>query len=160
MQHIEYEEQKKLFQWAKMYEKRYPMLKYLNSSQNGIKAHNVREAARAKATGMRAGFPDVFLPYPYYETIQEQKAPTALSMSGKKISICNAVETKMEIKYCGLFIELKRPIRKGYSKPVISPEQKEWLEYLNAVGYYAIVCYGCEEAIKIISNYLKIPLTN
>ena len=50
--------------------------------------------------------------------------------------------------YAGLFIELKtesgRPTK----------EQKEFIEYLNSVGYKAVVCHGHLEAIKVIEGYL------
>lgn len=48
----------------------------------------------------------------------------------------------------GLFIELKRDRTKRPTK-----EQREWIEYLNAEGYRAVVCYGAEEAIEEIKKY-------
>lgn len=157
MQHIEYEEQKKIFQWARLCERQYPMLKFLNSSQNGVRITNIREATRAKASGMKKGYPDIFLPYPYYQEIvveSNDKAKVGLLMSGKKVSMGG--ETRREIKFCGLFIELKRPKVKGKANPVVSKEQQEWIDYLNSVGYYATVCYGSEEAIELIKRYLVI----
>lgn len=44
-----------------------------------------------------------------------------------------------------LFIEMKR--RKG---GVVSPEQKEWIEYLRSIGYQAEVCRGAEAAIAVL----------
>lgn len=55
--------------------------------------------------------------------------------------------------FYGLFIEMKR---KDKSKARVSPNQKEWIEKLNAIGYRAVVCYGADEAIKEIKNYLEI----
>lgn len=123
MKQVEYLEQVKLFEWARLYANKYECLKWLNSSQNGVRITNPMGAKRAKKAGMSKGFPDIFLPY-----------PTQL--------------------YAGLFIELKRPIVKGQSKPIVSKEQKEWLEYLNSVGYKAVVAYGANEAIQIICDYL------
>lgn len=40
-----------------------------------------------------------------------------------------------------MFIEMKR-VKGG----VVSEEQKDWINYLNSVGYSAIVCKGFEEA--------------
>lgn len=54
----------------------------------------------------------------------------------------------------GLYIEMKRPIVKGEPKPVISPEQKFWIEQLRKQGYKAEVCYGWIEAKQIIEHYL------
>lgn len=49
-----------------------------------------------------------------------------------------------------LFIEMKR--EKG---GVVSPEQKEWIEILNAVaGVKAYVCRGATEAINLVEEYL------
>ena len=52
-------------------------------------------------------------------------------------------------KYHGLRIELKY----GKNKP--TPQQQEWLDHLNECGYKAVVCYGAEEAIAVIKEYLK-----
>jgi hypothetical protein len=50
--------------------------------------------------------------------------------------------------YGGLYIEMKR-VKGG----VVSPEQKEWLEWLNANGSFAVVCKGFEEAKKVVEAY-------
>lgn len=118
-------EQKTIFEWANLNTGKYPMLKYLNASLNGVRT-TIKTAIRAKKTGMKKGYPDIFLPYP-------------------------------NKGYHGLFIELKRnkntnlKISKGY----LTPEQKEWLDYLNNNNYLAVVCYGSMEAIKQIQDYLK-----
>ena len=51
--------------------------------------------------------------------------------------------------YHGLYIEMKA----GKNKP--SENQKEWMAMLNFQGYLAVVCYGWEEASKVIERYLK-----
>ena len=50
--------------------------------------------------------------------------------------------------YHGLFIEMKY----GKNKP--TEYQKEWIKYLNSVGYLAVVCYSAEEAINVIKKYI------
>ena len=50
--------------------------------------------------------------------------------------------------YAGLFIELKTLVGRT------SPEQKEWLERLNAGGNRAVVCKGWLAAQTEIINYL------
>jgi len=50
--------------------------------------------------------------------------------------------------HCGLFIELKR-VKKG----VKSTNQKDWISRLTEQGYLAVVCYGAEEAKKVIKDY-------
>lgn len=51
--------------------------------------------------------------------------------------------------YHGLFIEMKR--KKGGR---VSEAQKGWITALNKQGFYAVVCYGCEDAAKTIKIYL------
>jgi len=51
--------------------------------------------------------------------------------------------------YHGLYIELKRE-----SGGKVSSQQQDWLDYLNAKGYYAKVAYGFEEAKRIVLEYL------
>lgn len=54
-------------------------------------------------------------------------------------------------EYHGLYIEMKR--LKGGS---LTPEQKDWIESLNASGYKAIACKGHESAIEVITKYLEL----
>ena len=59
----EAQEQKALFEWARMQEGRYPALALLyhipnGGSRNPIEAHNLKEQ------GVRAGVPDICLPVP------------------------------------------------------------------------------------------------
>lgn len=51
--------------------------------------------------------------------------------------------------YAGLYIEMK------YGANIPTKEQREWLDFLNSVGYYVAICYTCEEAIKTITQYIK-----
>ena len=53
--------------------------------------------------------------------------------------------------YHSLAIELKR--QKGAGGRA-SKEQRDWLEYLNAQGWRAVVCYGADEAIEVLEWYL------
>lgn len=50
----------------------------------------------------------------------------------------------------GLFIELKV----GRNKP--SDKQQEWLAALNNTGYLAVVCYGWQDAARVILGYLDV----
>ena len=58
--------------------------------------------------------------------------------------------------FCGLAIEMKRPIIKGHSKPAVSKMQKDWLKRLSEQNYKSIVCYGWNEARLEILNYLNL----
>lgn len=51
--------------------------------------------------------------------------------------------------YHGLFIEMKS--RGGR----VSAEQKEWLQRLSASGYCCAICYGADEAIRVIKKYTE-----
>jgi len=62
--------------------------------------------------------------------------------------------------YHGLRIEMKQRPRTLKTKMSIahtktSDEQLKWLDELNSNGYYAVVCYGADEAIKVIEDYLE-----
>lgn len=52
-------------------------------------------------------------------------------------------------RYHGMFLELKV----GKNKP--SKEQLAFLKFVSSVGYCGVVCYGFEEAVNTIQNYLK-----
>lgn len=52
--------------------------------------------------------------------------------------------------FAGLYVEMKRP---GGGR--VSPKQREWLDYLNRVGYKAIVCNSFVEARDEIEGYLQ-----
>lgn len=49
-----------------------------------------------------------------------------------------------------LWIEMKR--EKG---GIVSPEQKDWLEYLGTVGYKTMVCRGLEDAKAQVIEFLQ-----
>lgn len=49
-----------------------------------------------------------------------------------------------------LWIEMKRVKGGG-----LSPEQKDWIEYLNSCGYTAVMCRGAEEAKKVLLGVVK-----
>jgi hypothetical protein len=52
-------------------------------------------------------------------------------------------------KWHGLYIEMK------YGKNTASENQKKYIDYLNSVGYKAVVCYGYEAAKRVVTAYLK-----
>lgn len=55
-------------------------------------------------------------------------------------------------KFHGLFIEMKRSDR---SLSTLSEEQLIFLTNMKAVGFEAVVSYGADHAIEIITTYLK-----
>jgi hypothetical protein len=50
-----------------------------------------------------------------------------------------------------LWIEMKR-VKGGR----LSPDQKDWIQYLEANGYTALVCHGAEDAKLKIEQFLEI----
>jgi hypothetical protein len=38
----------------------------------------------------------------------------------------------------------------------LSPDQKDWIQYLEANGYTALVCHGAEDAKLKIEQFLEI----
>lgn len=83
-------------------------------------------AVKAKKQGMVAGVPDILLPI---------KEPNDMTLT----------------PYSGLFIEMKRQ-----KKSIISSEQKIFMAALENQGYKCQVCYGADEAIQTIKDYLGI----
>lgn len=54
-------------------------------------------------------------------------------------------------EYSGLFVEMK------YGRNKTTEKQEWWLEELKKQGYMTTICYGAEEAIQTIAEYLGIP---
>ena len=54
-------EQERIFRWAEINEHIYPVLKYMYGSLNGVKL-SIGAAMKAKAQGLKKGFPDIVLP--------------------------------------------------------------------------------------------------
>lgn len=52
--------------------------------------------------------------------------------------------------YGGLCIEMK------YADGTIQKNQKEFLKDMAAAGKYACVCYGADEVIQVLEDYLKL----
>lgn len=50
----------------------------------------------------------------------------------------------------GLYIELKR---QKSVKCAVSDEQKWWIAQLMSEGYFALICRGAEDSIKVITDY-------
>lgn len=61
MNHPESDLQQQVIQWCQYNTSKYPELEFIHHSPNGGK-RNVREAARFKREGVKAGFPDLILP--------------------------------------------------------------------------------------------------
>ena len=60
-------------------------------------------------------------------------------------------------RYHGAWIELKSKKKSA----LLSESQKEWLLMMNEMGYYGVVAYGADDALKKINDYLaeKVEIT-
>jgi VRR-NUC domain len=114
----EHQEQVTLINWSKYFFERYPALKLLHATPNGGQRNPI-VAAKLKAEGVSAGFPDLSLP---------------VARHG----------------FHSLHIEMK-------VKPnTVKPEQKRWMENLEAEGNKTAVCWSWTDAALIICGYLDI----
>jgi len=78
-----------------------------------------------------------------------------LKQQGVKSGVSDLFLALPRGNYCGLWIEMKRPIVKGKSRPKVSEMQNIWISKMVVVGYRAKVCYGFDEARELIEMYLK-----
>jgi len=122
---LEHDEQASVFTWASWNFSAMPELRLMFAIPNG--GHrNLLVAKKMKAEGVKPGIPDIFLP---------------VARGG----------------FHGLFVEMKtasrKPVKGG--KGGLSDVQCEWIGDLRNQGYKVAVCYGRDEAILEITNYLK-----
>jgi len=73
-----------------------------------------------------------------------------LNKIGFRKGIPDYVLPVKNLRYGSLWIEMKRK-----QEGVVSPEQLTWITALRALGNYACVAYGCEEAWEICMAYLE-----
>lgn len=119
-----------LFCWAALNTSRWPELRWLHHIPNGGSRGDKRSAmirgAQLKAQGVKPGVADVMLPV---------KRST----------------------WSGLYVELKRPqerpVRAG--RGGVSDEQTEFGLFVQVQGFGFVVCYGWDEAARIIEQYLE-----
>ena len=119
-------EQAVVFAWAANYRSLRHMFAIPNGAfLAGDKAARARQMNRLKKQGLLVGVSDIFLPRAVH------------SVSGH---------------YNGLFIEMKRRKIDGPSK--VSGDQMDFLSAMDIQGYKTAVCYGADEAIEVIKNYM------
>lgn len=122
----EYQEALALMAWCQLSEGRWPELRlFFHVANEGSKA------SRVNKHGVR-----------YSLQGQHDQA------QGKKAGVPDYILPVARGPYHGLFIELKS------LKGTLRPEQRVWLQDLQAQGYMAVCCKGCEAAIQILEAYL------
>lgn len=121
----EHAHQRAVFCWAALNKRQHPELEWMFAIPNGGKRDKIT-AGKLKAEGVKAGVPDICLPV-------------------------------VRGGYGALYIELKKVRNKelGRTKGTAQSNQKDWIKGLQACGQGAIVAYGWEEAVDIITRYLE-----
>lgn len=95
----EYFHQVHIFQFTEVMSKQYPELRLLNGSLNGVRL-TIGQAVKAKKAGMKAGYPDLFLPIAknnYHGLFIELKKKTGIKPTAKQIEWINDLR---EEGYC------------------------------------------------------------
>src|SRR5512147_2934788 len=113
----------------------YPQLEWIHSIPNGG-FRKITEAARLKATGVRAGVFDIFLPCPMLK-------PFHVKFDG------------FEMWYHGLYIEMKKAEYRTRKNGGLSDDQIKFMTYATIAGYKCVVCYSWREAWEAIVKYLN-----
>ena len=83
----EYEEQAAVFAWSEISVREHPELDLLQGSLNGVRL-TIGQAVKAKKSGMKAGYPDCFLPiarHGYHGLFIEMKRRKGGRMSKEQI---------------------------------------------------------------------------
>lgn len=125
-QQREQAEQIALFGWRNAWQGKYPQLKWLHASLNGVPLGSEAMGAKAKRAGLTKGVWDLFLP--------------GRALIGWK---------------SGLYVEMKdaETVRKkGYD---LTPEQQQFHDALID-SFEFVVCYSAQEAVTAICDYLGI----
>ena len=77
-----------------------------------------------------------------------------LKRQGVKSGVSDIFLPSAKGGFHGMFIELKRRKLDGPSK--VAPNQRAFLAVMKAHGYKTVVCYGADEAIAAIQDYLML----
>lgn len=107
----EAEEQMAVVKWAELMSHKHHCLKFMYHTPNGG-SRNIAEAANLKRMGVKAGVPDLCLPYPsgkYHGLYIEMKTDTGrqtaaqreylswLNQAGYKAVVCHGAEEAIEV---------------------------------------------------------------
>lgn len=131
---LEHDEQAAVFGWADLMASQYPELALLYAIPNGAKL------PYRKVTNTRTG-----------KVTRYSPEANKLIAEGLKKGVPDQCLPVSRKGYHGLYVELKR-INSGK----LSEEQKWWLDRLAEQGYLAVACWGAQEEIEVLSEYLDI----
>lgn len=112
---------------------------------------NEQEALFRWARFARCTYPELDLLYHIPNGGSRNRLEAAnLKRQGVKAGVPDLCLPVARGKYHGLYIEMK------YGKNKTSDKQNEWISALTVQGYAAAVCYGWEEAQRLITKYLNL----
>lgn len=81
--------------------------------------------------------------------LRNKKVAVQLKQEGVTAGVSDLFLMIPNSEYHGMFIEMKT------TKGRLADTQKEFLSLANSLGYYAVACYGFEEAKQEIRQYLE-----
>lgn len=88
------------------------------------------------------------------------KTASDLKAEGVVAGVPDLVIAEPNRYYHGLYIEMKRRPKtlksgkKSFAGIKVSDSQKVWMQELKHRGYEVIVCYGADDAIDVIEEYM------
>ena len=120
-------------------------------ADNKIPTEEIEQAALFEwAEWMKSEYPELALMYHIPNGGSRHKAEAAkLKRQGVRPGVPDICLPVPRGRYHGLYIEMKR-VEGGR----VSKDQKLWLTALAGQGYKCYVCFGCEDAKKVIVEYL------
>ena len=105
---------------------------------------------------MRGTYPELKLLHHIPNGGQRNKSTAiALKRQGVKAGVPDLMLPVSRLGYHGLYIELQKSDHTN--KP--TKLQKEWLEALEQQGYFTAECYGYDEAVQTLTDYLESEVT-
>jgi len=123
---------------------------YYNRQQYRKRSEATEQEALIEWSGWQQGtFPELKLLFHIPNGGSRNKLEAAnLKRQGVKAGVPDLCLPVARNGFHGLYIEMK------YGKNTTTDSQDEWLEDLKEQGYFTAVCYGAEEAEKVLLNYL------
>ena len=103
-----------------------------------------RILGRAKKLGYQNGTPDLMI----FEARVVRSAYSEELKDGSKLQM-------FPLWSHGLFLEMKITTEKTKKNGGVSDDQRQYHKELMDRGYTVAVCYGYDEAIKVLTEYLK-----
>lgn len=109
----------------------------------------------ARQSEVRAQYPELvwLFAVPNGAHMSKPQAGKMVAM-GMKSGVPDIVLPVRRAEWSGLVMELKKPKKQGKDNGVISPNQKLWLAHFQKQGFGSCVCYGFDEARKMLMAYL------